>query len=132
MLGRFIAKPLPKAFWEAFLPNEIAFMLNEYVLYEKYLTVLQEVGETKLTRTSSKIASEGLNELEIKNFDYYNFVPLMNIKARWDEIERNVNLLNNKQQNTLLLVKTLSKPMSDVFNMDQFWVRSKLEKLMNF
>ena len=132
MLGRFLAKPLPKSFWEAFLPNEIAFMLNEYVLYEKYLTVLQEVGETKLTRTSSKIISEGLHELEIKNFDYYTFIPLMNLKVNWSNVIRNVNLLSNKQDNTLIFIETLSKPISDVFNMDQYWVRSKVEKLINF
>lgn len=131
MLGRFLAKPLPKSFWEAFLPNEIAFMLNEYVLYEKYLTVLQEVGETKLTRTSSKIISEGLHELEIKNFDYYTFIPLMNLKVNWSNVIRNVNLLSNKQDNTLIFIETLSKPISDVFNMDQYWVRSKVEKLIN-
>ena len=132
MLGRFLAKPLPKSFWEAFLPNEIAFMLNEYVLYEKYLTVLQEVGETKLTRTSSKIISEGLHELEIKNFDYYTFIPLMNLKVNWSNVVRNINLLSNKQDNTLIFIETLSKPISDVFNMDQYWVRSKVEKLINF
>ena len=131
MLGRFLAKPLPKSFWETFLPNEIAFMLNEYVLYEKYLTVLQEVGETKLTRTSSKIISEGLHELEIKNFDYYTFIPLMNLKVNWSNVIRNVNLLSNKQDNTLIFIETLSKPISDVFNMDQYWVRSKVEKLIN-
>lgn len=130
MLGRFLAKPLPKAFWEAFQPNEIAFMLNEYVLYEKYLTVLQEVGETKLTRTSSKIISEGLHALEVKNFDYYTFIPLMNIKISWDEVRRYVSLLNNKQDNTFIFIDTVSKPISDVFNMDQYWVRSKVEKLL--
>lgn len=132
MLGRFLAKPLPKTFWEAFHPNEIAFMLNEYVLYEKYLTVLQEVGETKLTRTSSKIITEGLHELEIKNFDYYTFIPLMNIKVNWNDVIRNVNIMNNKQDNTLIFIETLKKPISDVFNLDQYWVRSKVDKLMNY
>ena len=132
MLGRFLAKPLPKAFWEAFLPNEIAFMLNEYVLYEKYLTVLQEVGETKLTRTSSKIISEGLHALKVNNFDYYTFIPLMNVNINWNEVKRHVNLLNNKQDLTLIFIDTISKPISDIFNLDQFWVRSKIEKLLNY
>lgn len=131
MLGRFLAKALPKAFWEAFQPNEIAFMLNEYVLYEKYLTVLQEVGETRLTRTSSKIISEGLHALEVRNFDYYTFIPLMNHKVNWNEVKRQVNILNNKQDNTLIFINTLEKPISDVFNMDQYWVRNKVENLIN-
>lgn len=130
MLGRFLAKPLPKVFWEAFLANEIAFMLNEYVLYEKYLTVLQEVGETRLTRANSKIASEGLAELEIKNFDYYTFVPLLNVKVKWNDVITHVNKLNNKQDNTILLANTLSKPISEIFNMNLSWVKDKIENLM--
>lgn len=129
MLGRFLAKPLPKAFWEAFQPNELAFMLNEYVLYEKYLTVLQEVGETKLTRTSSKIISEGLHELEVKNFDYYTFIPLMNTNVKWQDVKHHTSLLNNRQENTFLLIDNLSRSIYDLFNMDQFWVRERVEKL---
>ena len=130
MLGRFLAKPLPKAFWEAFLPNELAFMLNEYVLYEKYLSVLQEVGETKLTRTSSKIISEGMHQLEVKNFDYYTFVTLMSVGVKWNEVMCFVNNLNNKQENTLLFIDTISKPMSEIFNMEQMWVKEKISRIL--
>lgn len=130
MLGRFLAKPLSKHFWNAFSPDEIAFMLNEYVLYEKYLSVLQEVGETKLTRTHSKIISEGLQELQINNFDYYIFIPLMVSHVKWIEVESKALALNNKQENTIFLIRTISKPMSYIFNLDQFWVKNKVEKLM--
>jgi hypothetical protein len=130
MLGRFLAKPLPKAFWEAFLPNELAFMLNEYVLYEKYLSVLQEVGETKLTRTSSKIISEGMHQLEVKNFDYYTFVTLMSVGVKWNEVMCFVNNLNNKQENTLLFIDTISKPMAEIFNMEQMWVKEKISRIL--
>ena len=130
MLGRFLAKPLPKSFWEAFLPNELAFMLNEYVLYEKYLSVLQEVGETKLTRTSSKIISEGMHQLEVNNFDYYTFVTLMSTGVRWNEVKEFVNNLNNKQESTLLLINTISKPMSEIFKMEQTWVKEKISRIL--
>lgn len=130
MLGRFLAKPLPKSFWEAFLPNELAFMLNEYVLYEKYLSVLQEVGETKLTRTSSKIISEGMHQLEVNNFDYYTFVTLMSTGVRWNEVKEFVNNLNNKQESTLLLINTISKPMSEIFKMEQTWVTEKISRIL--
>ena len=45
ILGRFIAQPLPSTFWEAFDDKEIAFMLNEYVLYEKYIKVLMRLED---------------------------------------------------------------------------------------
>ncbi|MBR6518732.1 MAG: hypothetical protein IKT63_03565, partial [Oscillospiraceae bacterium] len=46
--------------------TEIAYMLNEYILYEKYLQVLEEVGETKLTRAHSKIVSDGMHNFNVK------------------------------------------------------------------
>ena len=105
-------------------------MLNEYVLYEKYLSVLQEVGETKLTRTSSKIISEGMHQLEVNNFDYYTFVTLMSTGVRWNEVKEFVNNLNNKQESTLLLINTISKPMSEIFKMEQTWVKEKISRIL--
>lgn len=131
ILGRFLAKPLSKIFWEAFQPNEIAFMLNEYVLYEKYLYVLQDVGETKLIKTHSQIISQGLHKLEINNFDFYNFIPLINNNVNWDEVEIYANRLNDIQKTTIFLIHNLSKPLSDIFNFDQLWVKNKVEKLKN-
>lgn len=130
MIGRFLAKPLSKIFWEAFSPAEIAFMLNEYVLYEKYLTVLQEVGETKLTRAHSKIESSGLEEMEISNFDYYIFVPLMSLPINWEETATEVSRLNSTQNNTSFLVNKLSTPINKLFDIEKPWIRNKIEKLL--
>lgn len=129
MLGRFIAKPLPKTFWETFTPDEIAFMLNEYVLYEKYLAVLQEVGETKLMRAHKQIISRNLKEIVLHNMTLYTFVPLINTETNWDAVEIEVNKLNNRQDNTLYIVRSLSKPVDEIFDLSQPWVRSKVEEL---
>jgi len=130
MLGRFIAKPLPKTFWETFTPDEIAFMLNEYVLYEKYLAVLQEVGETKLMRTHKQIISRNLKEIVLQNMTLYTFVPLVMTETNWDTVEIEVNKLNNRQDNTLYIVRSLSQPLDKIFEMTQPWVKSKVEELM--
>ena len=132
MLGRFLAKPLPKAFWTSFDSKEIAFMLNEYVLYEKYLSVLQEVGETKLTKAHSKIISEGLKELELRNISIDLFIPLMFCNIDWDEVEIEVNRLNNRQNNTLFVTRKLSSPVEEVFDLSKPWVKDKVDKLKMF
>lgn len=132
MLGRFLAKPLPKAFWTSFDSKEIAFMLNEYVLYEKYLSVLQEVGETKLTKAHSKIISEGLKELELRNISIDLFIPLMFCNIDWDEVEIEVNRLNNRQNNTLFVTRKLSSPVEEVFDLSKPWVKDKVDKLKCF
>ncbi|MCQ2306404.1 MAG: hypothetical protein MJ000_02420 [Bacteroidales bacterium] len=129
MLGRFIAKPLPKSFWETFTPDEIAFMLNEYVLYEKYLAVLQEVGETKLMRTHKQIISQNLKEIVLQNMTLYTFVPLIMTDTDWDEVECQVNRLNNSQDNTLYIARALSKPLDEIFDMSKPWIRDKVTEL---
>lgn len=129
MLGRFVAKPLPKAFWETFNAEEIAFILNEYVLYEKYLAVLQEVGETKLMRAHKQIISRDLQEIELNNITSDTFIPLMMTETNWDEVEIQANRLNNKQDNTLYIIRNLSKPIELAFDMSRPWVKKKVEEL---
>ena len=130
MLGRFISsQPLPKQFWKNFSEKEIAFMLNEYVLYEKYLKVLAEVGETKLTRAHAKIEDEGMHNLGISNFELTNFVPLMVINCNWNEIIGSANMLYNIQEDTIRLFNLLSQPIEKTFNLQQPWTAAKIEKL---
>lgn len=132
MLGRFISsQPLPKQFWKSFSEKEIAFMLNEYVLYEKYLKVLAEVGETKLTRAHAKIEDEGMHSLGIANFELTNFVPLMDISCNWKQVLVSLDTMDNVQEDSLRLIAQLSQPMEKAFDLRQPWTASKIEKLRN-
>jgi hypothetical protein len=69
MLGRFVSKPIATAVWDNLDDQIVAFLLNEYVLYEKYLHVLEEVGEIRLARAHSRIETEGIDNMIINNFD---------------------------------------------------------------
>lgn len=129
MLGRFLAKPLPRTFWETFTPDEIAFMLNEYVLYEKYLAVIQEVGETKLMRAHKQIISKDLQEIELKSITLYVFVPLKMTETNWKDVEYQANLLHNLQDNTLYIIRMLSKPLENIFDLSTRWIMDKVEEL---
>ena len=128
MLGRFVAKPLPQTLWRKLSPNEVAFLLNEYVLYEKYLQVLEEVGEIKLARAHSRIETEGIDNMVISNFDMYNFVPLLYAEFNWMEIAAALDKLDH-QENTHLLVEKLSRPISEIFDMSKPWIASHVESL---
>ena len=131
MLGRFVAKPLPCRFWKDFTPTEIAYMLNEYILYEKYLQVLEEVGETKLTRAHSKIVSEGMHNFTVNTFNLYNFATLMHIGADWDAIKTECRKFDSVQENTLLLMQKLSAPVEEVFDLSEPWNRERYERIIN-
>ena len=131
MLGRFVAKPLPCRFWKDFTPSEIAYMLNEYILYEKYLQVLEEVGETKLTRAHSKRVSEGMHNFTVNTFNLYNFATLMHIGADWDAIKTECRKFDSVQENTLLLMQKLSAPIEEVFDLSEPWNRERYERMIN-
>lgn len=107
MLGRFAAKMQDKKFWQKMTNMEIAFILNEYIMYEKYLFVLEDVGETKLTRVHSKIANEGLN-FSIPTPNLKTFKSLQEADINWDEVKKELNNISDKQCNTVDLIDRLT------------------------
>lgn len=126
MLGRFVARPIPTYIWNLLSDQTIAFLLNEYVLYEKYLHVLEEVGEIKLARAHSKIQTEGIDNMTIRNFDLYNFVPLLYSSHDWQNIARHLELIEH-QDNTHLLLQLLSRPVDQIFDLTKSWVASEVQ-----
>ena len=126
MLGRFTAKPLPIAVWNGLTLRQVVFLLNEYVLYEKYLLVLQEVGETKLARAHSRIETDGIDNTTVSHFDLYTFVPLLYSKHHKAALADALQTIEH-QENTHLLVDTLAKPIDQIFDLTKTWVREEVE-----
>ena len=127
MLGRFVANPLPTIIWNQLSDRSIAFLLNEYVLYEKYLHVLEEVGEIKLARAHSRIETEGIDNMIINNFDLYNFVTLIDSTHDWNNVAKELERIEH-QDNTHLLVEKLSRPIEEIFDMSKSWVKYEVEE----
>lgn len=65
MLGRFLSVRYPVAFWRCFSAAEIGVLVNEWVLFEKYMQLLHNVGERKVLQARKKILKEGLDELSL-------------------------------------------------------------------
>ena len=97
------------------------------MLYEKYLNVLEEVGEIKLARAHSKIETEGIDNTVIDNFDLYNFIPLLKSTHDWPTIVACLEQIEH-QDNTHLLVEKLSRPINEIFDMDKPWVAAKVNQ----
>lgn len=129
MIGRFTARPLPVEMWQALEDETIAFLLNEYVLYEKYQQVLQEVGEIKLARAHSRIETEGIDNMVLRNFDLSNFIPLLYANRDWGKIADALENLEH-QDNTHLLVEMLNKPIEEIFDMSTSWKRALVEETL--
>ena len=114
------------AVWDDMDDQLVAFLLNEYVLYEKYLHVLEEVGEIRLARAHSRIETEGVDNMVINNFDIVNFIPLLYSHHDWTAIANALEKIEH-QDNTHLLVERLSLPIDQIFEMDKAWVREEVE-----
>lgn len=129
MLGRFVAKPMSTTVWDGLEASIVAFLLNEYVLYEKYLHVLEEVGEIRLAKAHSRIATEGIDNMVINNFDLYNFIPLLYSHHNWQSIAKALESIEH-QDNTHLLVEKLSQPVNQLFDMNKPWVKAEVEAIL--
>jgi hypothetical protein len=130
MLGRFVANPLPTSIWNTLSDRIVAFLLNEYVLYEKYLHVLEEVGEIKLARAHSKIETEGIDNTFIDNFDLYTFVPLIDSTHDWNNVANELETIEH-QDNTHLLLEKLNRPINQIFDLSKPWIAAEVEEKRN-
>ena len=116
MLGRFVSKPIPTSVWNRLSDRVVAFLVNEYVLYEKYTRVLEEVGEIRLARAHSRIESEGMDSMVVESFDMLNLVPLICSTHDWLNVSRELESMEH-QDNTHLLVDKLSRPIGEIFDL---------------
>lgn len=129
MIGRFVARPLPRKMWNSLSDTLVAFLMNEYVLYEKYQQVLQEVGEIKLARAHSRIETEGIDNMVVRNFDMNNFVPLLYSQHNWEQVANELERMEH-QDNTHLLIEKLSRPIEEIFDMSSLWKASIIQDIL--
>ena len=129
MLGRFVARPLPVRMWRELNDAEVAFLLNEYVLYEKYIQVLQEVGEIKLARAHSRIETEGIDNMVLRNFDLADFIPLLYADHDWNRISEALEGMEH-QDNTHLLLESLSRPVEEIFASHGRWREGYIQSVL--
>lgn len=76
VIGSLLDSRSPVAFWECFQPREIAFLLNEWVQHQKYLDVIETLGEKRVARAREVILSNGLGALPGLAASVLDFVPL--------------------------------------------------------
>lgn len=127
MLGRFICIPHLIAFWKEFTSKEIAFMLNESVLFEKYIKVLYDVGERKINRARDRILNEGLGEIELNKINAKVFMPLKLASQNWKEIENHIQY--NYDKETINFAKMLQKPYGYFYSYNVEWSLNQLKAI---
>jgi hypothetical protein len=124
MLGRFLAQPHPISFWKEFNEAEIVFLLNEFILFEKYMQILTEFGERHLTRTKNKILTEELKKIPLYYLDPATFMTLKLYIRNWKKIEKQI--LPDHDPDIWQLVTILQKPYSTFYDYEAPWSLEKL------
>lgn len=127
MLGRFLCMPYPVAFWKAFSPSEIALLVNEWVLFEKYMQVLQNVGERRLLLARKQILKGGLEQLSLHPG---NVQPLIALKlSRVPLQEARDSLPDWSDPQSARVLELLQQPYGTFYDFDVPWSVGPLERI---
>jgi len=127
MLGRFICLPQPVRFWKSFTPQHAAALLNEWLLFEKYLQILHEAGERKVRQAKRKMLQEGLSVLPLNPAKVKVLLPLKLGRLPLDEVKQSILPWFDGQ--TRKVVELLRLPYSAFFDFNNPWSVQELEKL---
>lgn len=127
VLGNYLVLTQPIAFWKSFTPAEIAMLINEWILHEKYIYVLSSVGEREVSRARKMILTVGLGSIIIHRGSVGSFMTLKLGKINLRDVA--VNIPDWYDPQTLEVVNILQNPYSFFFDFTKPWDKSKLEKL---
>jgi pyruvate,orthophosphate dikinase len=127
MLGRFLSQRYPVAFWKRFGPAEIALLVNEWVLFEKYMQVLHNVGERRVLQARKKILKEGLDKLYIHPGYVQSLITLKLSGARLEEVKHSLPDWSDPQ--AVLVLELLQQPYRVFFNFNAEWSVAELKKI---
>ncbi|MCD4794763.1 MAG: hypothetical protein K8R54_16115 [Bacteroidales bacterium] len=127
MLGRFICIKKSTKFWKSFNPKEIVFLLNEYILFEKYMYVLYDVGERNISRAKSKILEHGLEGIIINKGKAGIFITLKLTCENWNKIEESLSKVHEPE--TKELIEMLQKPYGFFYDYTAPWSVDPFKKI---
>jgi len=127
MLGRFLSSRYPVAFWKSFSPSEIGLLVNEWVLFEKYMQLLHNVGERKVILARKQILKGGLDQLSLQPGNLQCFITLKLSGTRLEEARSSLPEESDLQAARVL--ELLQLPYGAFYDFSVVWSVSQLEKI---
>jgi hypothetical protein len=117
--GAFVIGSLVKpgsrvAFWESFGPHEIAMLINEWILHQKYLNILNDLDERKINRARDHILSCGLGSLWIHKGLVSEFMTLKLSKVDLNEVRQSTAETFDPQ--TTAVLDLLRQPYAEFYD----------------
>jgi hypothetical protein len=127
MLGRFLCTRYPAAFWKALSPTEIGLLVNEWVLFEKYMQVLHNVGERKVLMARKQILKGGLEQLSLHPGNVQSLITLKVSGVRLREVMESLPKWSDPQSAKVL--ELLQQPYRAFYNFNAVWSLRQLERI---
>ena len=127
MLGRFLCLRYPVSFWKSFTPAQIALLVNEWVLFEKYMQVLHNVGERRVLMARKQILKNGLDQLSLHPG---NLQPLITLKLSGAPLEQAKTALPEwADSQSAKVLEILQQPYRAFYDFNAKWSVGQLEKI---
>ncbi len=127
MLGRFLCLRYPIAFWRCFSPPDIGLLVNEWILFQKYMHILQSVGERKILQARKQILRGGLEQLSLHPGNVQPLIKLKLSGARLEEARQALPDWTDAQSAKVL--ELLQQPYRAFYDFNAPWSVSQLEKI---
>ena len=127
MLGRYLSQRYPVAFWKALTPVEVGLCVNEWVLFEKYMQVLHDVGEREVILARKQILTKGLENIHLHEGRLQNFISLKLSRVPLQEAKDSLPDWCDPQSGRVLEI--LQQPYRVFFDFQAPWSVQRLEKI---
>jgi hypothetical protein len=127
MLGRFLCVRYPVTFWKCFSPAEVGLLVNEWVLFEKYMQILHSVGERKVLMARKQILKGGLEQLSLRPGSVQSLITLKLSGARLQEARDSLPEWSDGQSAKVL--ELLQQPYRVFYDFNATWSVGQLEKI---
>jgi hypothetical protein len=127
MLGRFLCMRYPAAFWKAFNPAEIGLLVNEWVLFEKYMQLLHNVGERKVLMARKQILKGGLEQLSLHPGNVQSLITLKLSGVPLQNVRETLPAWTDPQSAKVL--ELLQQPYRAFYDFKAVWSVHQLETI---
>ncbi|MDP2915433.1 MAG: hypothetical protein Q8O91_08270 [Candidatus Aminicenantes bacterium] len=114
VIGSLIKPGARVAFWESFNALEVAHLLDEWVLHQKYLNILSDLGEKRINRAKDYILSRGLGPLRVHKGLVAEFMTLKLSRVDLAEVRQCVAEAFDPQ--TAEVVDLLLRPFAEFYD----------------
>jgi len=127
MLGRFLCVRYPAAFWRSFGSPEIGLLVNEWVLFEKYMQVLHNVGEREALKARKQILKGGLDQLSLHPAGLQPLITLKLSKAPLEDVKDSLPQWADPQ--SAHVFELLQLPYRSFYDFNAPWSVGRLKRI---